>query len=380
MFCTWALFNNDKAIEQVVDKLKQFIGICQSNSDILHYPELAFFKEYIENLGGKIPRSKMSNPPTTETTPESPSEELKEEESEESDLEIDSSGCVEPDELSPDQNMGDASKVEISEEESDKADEKRREAMQILSENAEKAIGLFTEAIVINPTSALLFAKRGQAYLKVDKPNACIKDCSRALELNPDSAAAYKFRGRAYRLLGEWEKAAKDFRQACNIDFDEQTDEWLKEVNPNAKKIEQHLLKIERKKVEKLLKEKKASKSAPPPQQAPKFEVPPSFEGGGQNDFYKLMQDPEILLAFQDPEVAAAFQDISTNFANFVKYKDNPKVMSLIKKLSSKFPGGPGAFGNMGAGFPGMGGMGGMAGMGGMGGSGGAPPADDNLD
>lgn len=40
-----------------------------------------------------------------------------------------------------------------------------------------------------------------QVYLKLNKPNACIKDCTRALELNCDSAAAYKFRGRAYRYI-----------------------------------------------------------------------------------------------------------------------------------------------------------------------------------
>lgn len=82
--------------------------------------------------------------------------------------------------------------------------------------------------------SALLYAKRGQCYLQLKKPNACIRDCTRALEINPDSAAAYKFRGRAHRLLGEFVKAAEDLRNACKIDFDEQADEWLKEVTPNV--------------------------------------------------------------------------------------------------------------------------------------------------
>lgn len=82
--------------------------------------------------------------------------------------------------------------------------------------------------------SALLFAKRGQCFLKLNKPNACIRDCSRALEINPDNAAAYKFRGRAHRLLGQWEEAARDLRNACKIDFDEQADEWLREVTPNV--------------------------------------------------------------------------------------------------------------------------------------------------
>lgn len=82
--------------------------------------------------------------------------------------------------------------------------------------------------------SALLYAKRGQSYLLSSKPVACIRDCTRALEINPDCAPAYKFRGRAHRLLGHWEEAAKDLRNACKIDFDEQADEWLREVTPNV--------------------------------------------------------------------------------------------------------------------------------------------------
>lgn len=37
-----------------------------------------------------------------------------------------------------------------------------------------------------------------------------------------------------FRLLGNFVEAAKDLRVACKIDFDEQADEWLKEVTPNV--------------------------------------------------------------------------------------------------------------------------------------------------
>ena len=56
------------------------------------------------------------------------------------------------------------------------------------------------------------------------------QDCTRAIQLNPDNAAAYKWRGRAQRLLGNFAEAAKDLSTACKIDFDEQADEWLKQV------------------------------------------------------------------------------------------------------------------------------------------------------
>ena len=37
------------------------------------------------------------------------------------------------------------------------------------------------------------------------------------------------------RLLGKWEEAAKDLRLACKIDYDDQANEWLKEVSPNVR-------------------------------------------------------------------------------------------------------------------------------------------------
>lgn len=53
----------------------------------------------------------------------------------------------------------------------------------------------------------------------------------------------------------------------------------------------------------------------------------------------RLLKMLLILLFYvlQDPEVMAAFQDVAQNPANMSKYQNNPKVMSLISKLSAKF-------------------------------------------
>lgn len=37
-----------------------------------------------------------------------------------------------------------------------------------------------------------------------------------------------------FRLLGNWEEAVKDLRLACKIDYDDQANDWLKEVTPNV--------------------------------------------------------------------------------------------------------------------------------------------------
>lgn len=128
--------------------------------------------------------------------------------------------------------------LQPTEEEIEESQAKRSEAVSAYMEkNYEKAIQLYTEAIVLNPQSPILYAKRGQIYLLLNKPNACIRDCDRAVELNPDSAAAHKFRGRAYHLLGKFEEAANDLRLACKFDFDEQADEWLRETTPNVSAV-----------------------------------------------------------------------------------------------------------------------------------------------
>ncbi|XP_050456901.1 putative protein FAM10A4 [Cataglyphis hispanica] len=340
-----------------VEQLKELAQQCIKNPSLLHDPKLSSIKNLIEHYGGKIPETKANDSSDSksefksepaESQPDSQSE------SEESDLELDMTGVIEPDN-DPPQKMGNLT-LKPTEEEIAESQAKRSEAVSAFMEkDYEKAIQLYTEAIVLNPHAALLYAKRGQIFLLLNKPNACIRDCDRAIELNPDSAAAYKFRGRAYSLLGQFEKAVIDLRLASKLDFDEQLDEWLREITPNARKIEEHKRKKERLAQEKLEREKqerlrkaKAREENTRPSQT---EHPGNPSPG---DFYQFLKDPDVLQTFQDPEVAEAFKEISTNPANVLKYQNNPKIMALINRMASKFGGVGGMPGSM-PGFPGAG-------------------------
>ncbi|GAY49536.1 hypothetical protein CUMW_119890, partial [Citrus unshiu] len=119
----------------------------------------------------------------------------------ESDIELDNTDVMEPDN-DPSQKMGDPS-VEVTEEMRDAANMTKLKAL-------EDAIGQLTEAIMLNPTSAILYAARAGVYVKLNKPNAAIRDAYVALETNPDSAKGYKIRGMARARLGQWEEAAND--------------------------------------------------------------------------------------------------------------------------------------------------------------------------
>ncbi|MEQ2173000.1 hypothetical protein GOODEAATRI_027162, partial [Goodea atripinnis] len=369
-------------------------------------------------------------------------------ESEESEIEIDNEGVIEPDTDEP-QEMGEPENTEITEEMMDQANEKKIEAINALGEgDLQKALDLFTEAIKLNPRVAILYAKRASVYIKMQKPNAAIRDCNRAISINPDSAQPYKWRGKAHRytrvsaaqllsvfpeglflvcpfcytcylvcdfcvclrrLLGHWEEAAKDLATACKLDYDDDASALLKEVQPKvrkqgimkalqhyrqgstsiminllnfhsfavcqANKILEHRRKYERKREEKEIKEKqervkKAREEHARAQRQEEearqfgggfFPGAAGFPGGapgGMPGLGELFKDPELLNAMkvlcgglwllkvtasvflvqiQDPEVMAAFQDVAQNPANISKYQNNPKIMALVTKLSTKF-------------------------------------------
>ncbi|KAJ8297918.1 hypothetical protein KUTeg_024449 [Tegillarca granosa] len=294
--------------------LKGFVQLCKSDPDILHKPELGFFKEWLESMGASIPppsqktsQSESSKPEPEQSKAPEPEPEP-EPESEESDVELDNTGVIEDNDYELPE-YGDDNK-EVTEEEMDAADEKRSAAMAAMSEgNLDESIKLFTEAIKINPNSALLYAKRASVYIKLNKPRKAIYDCEKAIQHNPDSAQPYKWKGKANRMLGKWEEAYHDLGTACKLDFDDYANELLHEVEPNAKKMMEHNRKYERKREEKELNQRKER-------------------------VRKAREEYEK--SKQDPEVAAAFQDISQNPANMMKYQNNPKVQALISKMATK--------------------------------------------
>ncbi|KHG03252.1 TPR repeat-containing thioredoxin TDX -like protein [Gossypium arboreum] len=247
-----------------VADLKLLVDQCKSNPSIIHTPSLSFFKSYLLSLGAQIPTDPRTDRGGVKMAePEQHSDDKKpyfsnEEDDDiiESDVELDNNGVVEPDN-NPPQKMGDPS-VELDE-----------------------AIDYLTEAIMLNPTSAILYATRASVFVKLSQPNAAIRDADAALKINPDSAKGYKVRGMARAMLGQWEEAASDLHVASKLDYDEEIGSVLKKVEPNAHKIEEH-----RRKYERLRKERELKRSERQRQQK-KAEA----------------QDQEALSAFKDGQV-----------------------------------------------------------------------------
>ncbi|GER34568.1 tetratricopeptide repeat-containing family protein [Striga asiatica] len=381
-----------------VQQLEEFIKQLKSNPSILSYPSLSFFREYIESLGGKIPSPGREDKAKSHVVDEadedmddaeykSPHEE-EEPEIVESDIELEESDVVEPDN-DPPQKMGDPS-VEVSEENRDASQEAKMKAMEAIGEGKlEEAIEHLTSAILLNPTSAIMYATRASVYIKLKKPNAAIRDATAALEINPDSAKGYKSRGIAKAMLGQWEQAAKDLHVASNLDYDEEISAVLKKVEPNAHKIEEHRRKYDRLRkerndrnaerdrqrrraeaqaaYEKAKKQEQSSSNRPggfpggmpggfpggmPGGMPGGFPgagmggMPGGFPGGGMGggmpggmpggiDYSKILSDPELMAAFQDPEVMAALQDVGRAVMSSIKFQF---IVLLLHSALHVFP------------------------------------------
>ncbi|XP_030541152.2 TPR repeat-containing thioredoxin TDX isoform X1 [Rhodamnia argentea] len=243
-----------------IDELRHFIHQCRSDPSILHDPSLAFFKSYLQSLGARIPpATKSENRGMSGSGFDANKTDFEMDYDDdvfvESDVELDESDTVAPDD-DPPQKMGNPS-VEVTEEKQEAAQMEKLKAVDAMSEGKlDEAIDHLTEAIMLNPCSAILYATRASVFVKLKKPNAAIRDAEAALQINPDSAKGYKARGMARAMLGKWEAAAGDLHVASKLDHDEEISMMLKKVEPNAHKIEEH-----RRKYERLLKEKERKKA-----------------------------------------------------------------------------------------------------------------------
>ena len=127
--------------KSAVDQLKGFISLCKSKPEVIHNEELLFFKEYLISMGATLPpepRDKPEKKPEPakqeeEKKPAEPDVEM-EVESEESDVELDMDGVIGDPNPDVEQDMGDPNKGEITDEEMDAFNDKRSEAMGLLSE------------------------------------------------------------------------------------------------------------------------------------------------------------------------------------------------------------------------------------------------------
>ncbi|XAR71689.1 hypothetical protein NMG60_11018074 [Bertholletia excelsa] len=76
-----------------------------------------------------------------------------------------------------------------------------------IDDHFELAVDLYSQAIVMNPKNAELFADRAQANIKLSNFTEAVADANRAIDLDPSMAKAYLRKGMACMKLEEYQTA-----------------------------------------------------------------------------------------------------------------------------------------------------------------------------
>ena len=280
-----------------IQDLKAFVSALKADKGLIYLPELRFFKDYVESLGGSFPPA-ASEPVTHE---------------------VDDPDRMHPEKeaLPPSPSSNELS--DASQEEAAKLKMKAQEALE--DGDRVKALVFFNEAVTMGGATAMLVTKRAELLLKLKRPTAAIKDCDFALSLNPDSGKAYRVRGTAYRYLHEWSKAHADLSDAQRIDFDESTEEVKRFVDEQFRKLP---------------KQKINAPAKSPSPRVPTAGMPSGMEGM----FGELLGDPELMAAMSNPKVMQAVQAMMTNPGALLQYQNDPEVGPVLMKLMSKLGGG----------------------------------------
>nr|XP_020666016.1 putative protein FAM10A4 [Pogona vitticeps] len=310
--------------------LQALLSLYKQNPTLLRAKQLSFLRDSLDSMGDIISGfqrieafplrlRKEEGKPADQPT------------SDESDLEMEEEGVIKPDEDDP-QEMGDEN-LEMTNDMKTEAEQKKEEAYAALEEGElQNAIDLFTEAIKLNPKSSHLYANRASIFVRMQKPNAAIRDCNKASELNPEDGQAYKWRGKAHMLLGHWEEAAEDLALGCIWDYDDDTNALLKEVQPKALKMVEHHTKHNRrrtlKKIQKIQERLDWTKYILEEQERAQT---------GENTWQWMVRICrrylDFFMAVIDPRIILAWLDVTWNPENISKYRGNHKFMKFIGQV-----------------------------------------------
>lgn len=223
------------AFARALEKLRQ-------TPSLIHHPDVSLFKDVLTGLGIQLPEAGAAVDVVDLSDAETPArdEELRPppESVHIADSDDDDPGRL-PEESEPFPAMVRPTDAEPTDAQLEQCSQCKAAGQEALDEgNVAKAIEHYTEAIMTEVASALVYAKRGELLLKEKRPRAAISDCSVAIDVNPDCGKAYRIRGLACRRLGLWEQAQKDLILGQKLDYDEDVQEIQKFVCDKVRKQE----------------------------------------------------------------------------------------------------------------------------------------------
>ncbi|KAK7489869.1 hypothetical protein BaRGS_00018891 [Batillaria attramentaria] len=109
---------------------------------------------------------------------------------------------------------------------------------EYISENYQRAVELYSEALTGDSSSEDILVNRAQAYLKLNQYQDAIADCDKALVQNSKNVKAYLRKGTALFNLGDYRKALDTFKEGAAVGDESSFKVWTEKCEAKLKDME----------------------------------------------------------------------------------------------------------------------------------------------
>jgi len=104
-------------------------------------------------------------------------------------------------------------------EEKEKAEVVKAEGNELMkTEEFQKAIEKYTEAIELDGSNQVFYCNRAAAYSKLNNHYSAVEDCKRAIDMDPTYGKAYGRMGLAYSSVNKHKEAVECFQKAVELE------------------------------------------------------------------------------------------------------------------------------------------------------------------
>ncbi|XP_057375057.1 stress-induced-phosphoprotein 1-like isoform X2 [Daphnia carinata] len=166
----------------------------------------------------------------------------------------------------------------------------------------DEAVGLYSEALAIDPENHVLYRNRSAAYAKAGKYLEALQDAEKTVSLKPDWVKGYSRKGAALAYLGRDGEAQTAYEEGLKYEpNNEQLKEGLQEVRA---KLEAN-------------------------QHGAKLMNPFS----GPDVMSKLQNNPKTKAMFEDPSYLQLIQDLQNNPSAMATKLGDPRVLATLSVL-----------------------------------------------
>ena len=166
----------------------------------------------------------------------------------------------------------------------------------------DEAVGLYSEALAIDPENHVLYSNRSAAYAKAGKYLEALQDAEKTVAIKPDWGKGYSRKGAALSYLGRDSEAQRAYEEGLvNEPNNEQLKEGLQEVRAKLSS-QQHGAKL-------------------------------MNPFSGPDVMNKLQNNPKTRAMFDDPTYRQLIQELQSNPSAMATKLGDPRVLTTLSVL-----------------------------------------------